>query len=99
MPAAKSPKSDKASKANQSALSPLKSSPLPSSPLPPDADWNYEDTVEKIEDIIAQIEAGELGLAQVFEQFGAAVSYLQQCDTFLSERQAQVDLLVETLQS
>lgn len=64
---------------------------------PPQADWNYETTVQKIEDIMAQIEAGELELAEVFDQFAAAVEYLHQCETFLSQRQHQVDLLIETL--
>jgi len=33
----------------------------------------------------------------VFEQFSAAVRYLRQCETFLAQRQRQVDLLIETL--
>lgn len=59
--------------------------------------WNYEETVAKVEEILTQIEAGELELADVFEQFSAAVNYLQQCESFLAERQQQVDLLIETL--
>lgn len=60
-------------------------------------DWNYEAKVAEVEKIIAQIEAGELELEEVFEQFTAAVEYLRQCETFLQQRQQQVDLLVETL--
>lgn len=60
-------------------------------------DWNYEATVKKVEEIMARIEAGELELAEVFEQFAEAVNYLQQCETFLAVRQKQVDLLIETL--
>lgn len=59
--------------------------------------WNYEETVAKVEEILAQIEAGELELADVFEQFSEAVEYLRQCESFLVERQKQVDLLIETL--
>jgi exodeoxyribonuclease VII small subunit len=33
----------------------------------------------------------------VFDQFAAAVEYLRQCETFLQQRQQQVDLLIETL--
>jgi exodeoxyribonuclease VII small subunit len=59
--------------------------------------WNYEETVAKVEEILTQIEAGELELADVFEQFSTAVDYLRQCESFLAERQQQVDLLIETL--
>jgi len=65
--------------------------------LPLPEAWNYEATVAQVETIIEQIEAGELELAEVFEQFVAAVKYLRQCETFLQERQQQMDLLIETL--
>lgn len=59
--------------------------------------WNYEATVTKVEWIIAQIESGELDLADVFDQFATAAAHLQQCETFLIQRQQQMELLVETL--
>jgi exodeoxyribonuclease VII small subunit len=59
--------------------------------------WNYEAKVAEIETIIARIEAGELELEEVFEQFANAVEYLRQCESFLQQRQQQVDLLIETL--
>lgn len=61
-------------------------------------DWNYEATVAQVEMIIQQIETGELELADVFEQFAAAVRYLRQCEAFLQERQQQMNLLIETLE-
>lgn len=60
-------------------------------------DWNYEATVALVESIMARIEAGELELADVFDQFAAAVEYLRQCELFLAQRQQQMDLLIETL--
>jgi exodeoxyribonuclease VII small subunit len=60
-------------------------------------DWNYEATVAKVEEILSQIESGELELAEVFEQFVTAVKYLDQCETFLEERRQQVELIVEQL--
>jgi len=60
-------------------------------------DWSYEETVAYIEDIIAQIESGELDVAQVFDRFALAVQHLRQCETFLAERRQQMDLLIETL--
>ena len=65
--------------------------------VPLQQDWNYEAAVAEVETIIAAIEAGELELEEVFEQFTAAVEYLRQCETFLQQRQQQVDLLIETL--
>ncbi|MBW4440345.1 MAG: exodeoxyribonuclease VII small subunit [Plectolyngbya sp. WJT66-NPBG17] len=59
--------------------------------------WNYEDTVAHVERILTRIESGELELADVFEEFSAAVEHLRQCEAFLAERQKQVDLLIETL--
>lgn len=59
--------------------------------------WNYEATVAKVEKIISQIESGELELADVFEEFSTAVTYLRQCETFLAQKQQQMDLLIETL--
>jgi exodeoxyribonuclease VII small subunit len=60
--------------------------------------WKYEEKVAEIEEIIARIEAGDLNLEDVFEQFAQAVGYLQECQSFLQKRQQQVDLLIETLQ-
>lgn len=59
--------------------------------------WKYEAAVAEVENIIARIEAGELELEEVFEQFTAAMEYLRQCETFLQQRQQQVDLMIETL--
>ncbi|MBU7582878.1 MAG: exodeoxyribonuclease VII small subunit [Nostoc sp. TH1S01] len=61
------------------------------------ANVNYEAKVTEIEKIISRIEAGELELEEVFEQFATAVEYLRQCENFLQHRQKQVDLLIETL--
>lgn len=63
----------------------------------PSSGWSYEETVRQVEAIMARIESGELELADVFDQFTAAVSYLRQCELFLSQRQQQMDLLIETL--
>jgi exodeoxyribonuclease VII small subunit len=59
--------------------------------------WNYEAKVAEIERIIARVEAGELELEEVFDQFAKAVEYLRQCESFLQQKQQQVNLLIETL--
>jgi len=61
--------------------------------------WSYEETVEKIETAIARLEQGELPLAAVFDEFEQAVQQLRQCEDFLQARQAQADLLIETLEA
>lgn len=76
-------------------IKPTDSSYDPAVPL--QESWNYQAAVAKVEAIIALIEAGELELEEVFEQFTAAVEYLHQCETFLQQRHQQVDLLIETL--
>ena len=60
-------------------------------------DWNYEQTLNQIENITHQLETGELPLDEVFSQFSEAVHALQQCDQFLQEKQEQASLLIETL--
>ncbi len=59
--------------------------------------WSYEETIQQIEATIARIESGELELAAVFDQFAEAVNRLHQCEVFLTERQQQMDVLIETL--
>jgi exodeoxyribonuclease VII small subunit len=60
--------------------------------------WNYEVTVAKVEEIINQIESGELELSEVFTQFTTATTHLQQCKDFLAHQQKQMNLLIETLE-
>lgn len=63
----------------------------------PEHSWNYEAKVAEVERIIARIEAGELELEEVFDQFATGVEYLRQCEDFLQQRQQQVDLLIENI--
>jgi exodeoxyribonuclease VII small subunit len=59
--------------------------------------WKYEEAVAKVEAILAEIEGGDLELAEVFSQFEIAVESLQQCDRFLTEQQERVELLLADL--
>jgi exodeoxyribonuclease VII small subunit len=68
----------------------------PSERLQPE-NWRYESAVAEIETIIGKIESGDLDLEEVFGQFAQAVESLQQCESFLTQRQSQIDLLIETL--
>jgi exodeoxyribonuclease VII small subunit len=57
----------------------------------------YEEKVAQVEEILGEIESGELELTAVFSQFAIAVESLQQCESFLSQQREQVDLLLENL--
>jgi exodeoxyribonuclease VII small subunit len=59
--------------------------------------WNYEATVARVEEILTEIEGGDLELSSVFSQFEIAVNSLQQCENFLSQQREQVELLLENL--
>ena len=61
------------------------------------SDWNYEETVDRIEAIIDRVESGELPLEEVFEQFAVAVECLQECEGFLARGKDQMDLAIELL--
>jgi exodeoxyribonuclease VII small subunit len=73
----------------------------PATPLAPTQlpliDWHYETAVANVEAIIADIETGQLDLADVFEQYQTAVEQLRRCEAFLQERQQQMELLIEEL--
>ena len=60
--------------------------------------FDYEKTVINIQDIIAEIESGQLTLEEVFEKFSVAVADLQKCEYFLTKSQQKIDLLIETLE-
>ncbi|PSB50631.1 exodeoxyribonuclease VII small subunit [Chamaesiphon polymorphus] len=60
-------------------------------------EWKYETTVARVEDILDEIESGELEFTEVFDKFAIAVESLQQCEDFLAKQRSQVDLLLENL--
>lgn len=53
--------------------------------------------MERVEEILAAIEGGDLELTEIFSQFAVAVESLQQCENFLSTQREQVELLLENL--
>ena len=48
-------------------------------------EFDYEKTVINIQDIITEIESGQLTLEEVFEKFSVAVGYLQKCEFFIEK--------------
>ncbi|MEB3356594.1 MAG: exodeoxyribonuclease VII small subunit [Synechococcales bacterium] len=72
-------------------------SPAAASPSAVPPGWSYEATVARVENLILQIESGNLELAEVFDQFAIAIRHLQECESFLNHHRQEVDLLIETL--
>ncbi len=64
----------------------------------PETPWDYEAAVAAVEATLARLETGELPLAAVLEEFEQASRELQQCETFLQQKQSQLELLIETLE-
>ncbi|MCU0544393.1 MAG: exodeoxyribonuclease VII small subunit [Oscillatoriaceae cyanobacterium Prado104] len=60
-------------------------------------EWNYEATVERIEEIIDRVESGALPLEEVFEQFAIAAECLQECERFLTRGKEQMELSIAIL--
>ncbi|MDA0267943.1 MAG: exodeoxyribonuclease VII small subunit [Cyanobacteria bacterium] len=63
----------------------------------PTEDWSYETAIARIETTVTELEQGELPLADIFEQFEQAVTELRRCEAFLTEKQQQATVLIETL--
>ena len=70
--------------------------PAKSASAQPNA-WTYEEAVATVETIVANLESGQLPLAEVLTQFEQAVQTLQRCEAYLAAKRSQVDLLIETL--
>ena len=65
---------------------------------PPKDPWHYEAAIAEVERIITAVESGQLDLGDVIDHFVAATQTLKQCEAFLQDKQAQVGILVQTLQ-
>ncbi len=59
--------------------------------------WRYEVAIAEVETLIAQIEAGELDLAEVVEHFQQAAQTLKTCADFLEQKRQQVEIIIEQL--
>lgn len=61
--------------------------------------FNYEETVARVEEVVAEIESGDLELGEVFDEFAIAVEALLKCQDFLAQKKQKVNLLIETLEN
>lgn len=59
---------------------------------------NYESLVSEVEGIIKEIEAGNLPLEKLFQQFEIAANKLKRCEDFLVRHQREMSVIIETLE-
>jgi len=58
-------------------------------------DPSFEEAMERLETIVAQIESDELGLEQQFELFREGMSLARFCDAKLTEVQKSVEIVLK----
>lgn len=59
------------------------------------ADFNLEQSLEKLEEIVSSLEDGELPLEQALQQFEQGVSLSRDCQAALSDAQQKIQELVD----
>jgi len=55
---------------------------------------SFEDSMERLEAIVAQLERGECGLDQSLKLFEEGAKLSQQCEKLLDQAEQKVDLLL-----
>ena len=53
----------------------------------------FEDSLSELEQIVQQLEEGELGLAEALAKYEAGVKHLRQCFQFLEQAERKIELL------
>lgn len=55
---------------------------------------SFEDALAEIEDVVRDLESGQLGLQQSLARYEAGVSYLKQCHKALRQAERRIELLM-----
>ena len=61
----------------------------------PDSDFNFEESIEQLQEIVRQFDEGELGLDESLEQFEVGVRLLRQCHARLDRAEQQIKMLTD----
>ena len=56
----------------------------------------FEEALQQLEEIVTQLEAGQLPLEQALEKFEAAMRLKKRCEELLSQAEAKIEELTET---
>lgn len=61
----------------------------------PDLTRNFESAFAKLEEIVGQLEQGQLSLADSLDRYEEGVRYLKQCYAALNQAERRIELMVE----
>jgi exodeoxyribonuclease VII small subunit len=60
------------------------------------AELSFEEALDQLEAIVAELESGGLPLEQALERFEVAMRLKQQCEELLAKAEARIEELTET---
>lgn len=58
---------------------------------------SLEDSLNKLEEIVGQLESGELGLDQSIKEFEKGIKLYKDCQTLLSSAEKKIKILTDSL--
>ncbi|MAZ49218.1 MAG: exodeoxyribonuclease VII small subunit [Halobacteriovoraceae bacterium] len=58
---------------------------------------NFEDSIEKLEDLVEQLESGDLSLDDSIKKFEEGIKLYKSCKDLLSESEKKVKILTDSL--
>ena len=58
---------------------------------------NFEDSIEKLEDLVEQLESGDLSLDDSIKKFEEGIKLYKSCKDILSESEKKVKILTDSL--
>ena len=56
---------------------------------------NFEDSINELEEIVTQLEKGDLNLDQSVEKFEEGIEISKKCNKFLEEAEKRITLLIQ----
>lgn len=56
---------------------------------------NFEESIKKLEEIVADLEKGDLNLDESVEKFEAGMKIAKQCNTILENSEKKITILLE----
>jgi len=56
---------------------------------------NFEDSINELENIIRQLEAGDLSLEETLEKYESGLKYSTYCQEFLDKTEKKISILVQ----
>jgi exodeoxyribonuclease VII small subunit len=65
----------------------------PAQPAPSDANLSFEEALSRLEQLIARIESGEVGLEKAIAEYERGVTLIRRCKDILQKAEQRVDEL------